>query len=263
MRRASICWLGFMVLVTALVTITPATVQAQGTQAAAAVKPEALVGTYQGTATSPSGDVAVSATLKYEKNVFGGTINAGQGGTFAITGGSVTPENKLVLTFDMSGTTGTISCTVKDDSHLEGSWTMGDANGTVTLAKVPADAAKAEPAKPEAPGAAASATGAKPAAPAGDPLTGQWDGVTGNSEMSVPFTMNLKLDGEKVTGDISSEQGGAPFSTGTWKNGALNLSFELGGMGTVTMAGAIQEGKLVGSLDVGGQMQMQWAAVKK
>ena len=34
-------------------------------------------------------------------------------------------------------------------------------------------------------------------------------------------------------------------------------------MGTVTMIGAIQEGKLIGSIDVAGQMQMQWAAVKK
>ncbi len=265
MRRPNVYWLGFIAFVIALAAVAPAIAQAPANQSATTVKPETLVGTYQGTATSPGGDMAVSATLKYEKNAFTGTIDAGQAGSYAITGGSLTPDNKLALTFDMGGTTGTITCAIKDATHLEGTWTMGDANGTVTLTKGAADAPRPAAGQGEGKGSGMAPSGAPSLAkpPAGDPITGAWDGVTGNSEMSVPFTMNLKLDGEKVTGDISSEQGGAQISTGTWKNGALNVSFELGGMGTVTMVGALQEGKLVGSLDVAGQMQMQWAAVRK
>jgi hypothetical protein len=75
--------------------------------------------------------------------------------------------------------------------------------------------------------------------------------------------MNLRLEGEKVTGDISSEQGGAAFNPGVWKDGALTITFDFTGMGTVTMVGALKEGKLVGTMDFAGQMQMSWAAVRK
>ncbi len=264
MRRANVGWLGFIVFITALATAWPANAfgQAQGNQANTALKPEALAGTYQGTATSPSGDMTVSVTLKYEKGAFSGTIEHPEGPAIPITGGTLT-EDRLVLTIDMGGAPGTITCTVKDPARVEGTWSMADASGTVALTRAAADGAKPAADKPAAAAPAAGATGEKPAAAGADPISGQWDGVTGNSDMSVPFTMRLKLDGEKVSGDISSDQGSAPLSVGTWKNGALNLSFELSSAGTITMVGSIQEGKLVGSLDVGGQMQMQWAAVKK
>lgn len=260
MRRVNVGWPGFVVLM-ALVLPWPITAQAQGAQAGTALKPEALVGTYQGTATHSSGaTMSLTMTLKFEKDAFTGTVQtAGVEGAIPITAGTLTGD-RLVLTFDMAGAQATLTCTVKDPARLEGNWVAGDASGTVALTRMAADAVM--PAA-DRPAALTPAPGGKPAANAADPISGQWDGVTGNSDMSVPFTMNLKLDGEKVTGEVSSEQGGAPLSTGTWKNGALNLSFELGGMGTVTMVASLQEGKLVGSLDVGGQMQMQWAAVRK
>ena len=260
MRRLIIGSLGLIVFV-ALAAAWPASaLAAQAPQALATVKPEALAGTYKGTATSPNGDVQLTVTLKYENGAFSGTVEHTEGPTLAITGGTLTGD-RLVLAIDMGGTPGTITSTVKDPARVDGTWAIGDMSGTMALAKAPADAAKPAADKPAAPAGTAS-TDPKPAS-ANDPITGQWDGVTGNSDMSVPFSMRLKLDGDKVSGDISSEQGGAPLSTGTWKDGALTLSFELSGMGTITMVGAIQEGKLVGSLDIAGQMQMQWAAVKK
>jgi hypothetical protein len=72
----------------------------------------------------------------------------------------------------------------------------------------------------------------------------------------------LKVEGDKVTGTISSDQGGGPISGGSWKEGALSIAFDVNGT-AVTMVGAIKDGKLVGTLDLGGQMQMPWAAVKK
>ncbi len=256
MRRPII---GSLAIIACLALAEGSVFAGQASQAAPTLKPEALAGTYKGTATGPNGNIQLNVTLKYENSAFSGAIEHSEGPTLTITGGNLNGD-RLVLTFDMGGTTGTITANVKDGAHVEGSYTIGEMSGTVTLAKVPAEAVKPAPGTP----AAGAAPDAKPApASADDPITGQWEGITGNSDMSVPFTMRLKLEGDKVTGDVSSEQGGASLNTGTWKGGSLSMTFELSGMGTVTMVGAIQEGKLVGSLDVGGQMQMQWAAVRK
>ncbi len=262
MRRLTIGWLGPIVFVVLAATWPAAAfaAQAPAPQANSPVKPEALAGTYKGTATNPDGGtLQVNVTLKYENGAFSGTVEGTGVPPLSITGGTLTGD-RLVLTVDMGGNAGTITSTVKDAGRVEGTYAIGDVSGTVALTRDAADAAKPAADNPATADAPASAD-PKPAA--NDPITGQWDGITGNNDMSVPFTMRLKLDGGKVTGDISSEQGGAPLTVGTWKDGALTLSFEMSGMGTITMTGAIQEGKLVGSLDVAGQMQMQWAAVRK
>jgi hypothetical protein len=196
--------------------------------------------------------------LTAEKGVLTGTIEHAQGSVINVTGSSITGD-KLTLNIDMGGSPGTITGTMKGD-RFEGTWTMGAESGSVIVTRATGQAEKPAAEKPPAD----AATPAKPAmVPGADPLTGAWDGVTGNGDMSVPFTMNLKLEGEKVTGDISSEQGSVTFNPGAWKDGALSITFEFSGMGTVTMVGAMKEGKLVGTMDFGGQMQMSWAAVKK
>jgi len=268
MRRSNVCGLAIIVLLA--VTVWPASALAQAAQGGAALKPEALVGTYQGTAIGPGGgEMPVTITLKYEKATFTGGVKTGEGQeVIPITAGTLSGD-RLVLNLDMAGSPATLTCTVKGSDRLEGNWTAGDAAGTVVLTRAPegtkpvtgetAAAKPADAANPPAEGAAPS----KPAAAAGaDPLTGSWDGVTGNGDMSVPFTMNLKLEGEKVTGDISSEQGGTTFTPGVFKDGALSITFDFNGM-AVTMVGALKEGKLVGTMDFAGQMQMSWAAVKK
>ena len=213
MRRVNTGWLGLVVLVAVLAAGWPVNAFAQAAQAGTAVKPEALAGSYQGTATSPNGDLQLTVTLKYEKGAFTGTIEHTQGDAIAITAGTLTGD-RLVLSIDMGGAPGTITCTVKDPARVEGTWALGDQSGTVVLTRAAGDATK--PAADKAAPAAtppAGATGAKPPAAGSDPITGEWDGVTGNNEMSVPFSMRLKLEGDKVTGDISSDQGGAPLST--------------------------------------------------
>ncbi len=256
MRRPNKGWLlGFAVLM--LVVGSPLASFAQA-PAAGAVTLDAVAGRYSGTAVTPGGEMAIAVDLKVDKSALTGTIQADTG-PINVVSGSVSGD-KVTLAIEMGGSTGTITGTMKGD-RIEGTWTMGTENGTFTLKKAadaanPADkpaAAEKAPAAPANPGGAATT----------DALTGQWDGMTGNSDMSVAFSMNLKLDGEKVSGDISSEQGGAQLNAGTWKGGTLSLSFEYPGMGTITMVGSIKEGKLVGTMDVAGQMQMPWVAVKK
>ena len=254
MRRANVGWIGLIVLVVMVAVAWPASSFAQ---AGAGPTPETVAGKYQGTAKTPDGDVPLNVDLKIAQGAVSGTIDSGHG-PIAITGGSLAGD-RVTLNVDMGGTAGTIAGTVKGD-RIDGTWTMGDATGAFTLTRVTGDAAKAA----ADPSAASGAAPAKPAADASaDPLTGEWSGVTGNNDMSVPFTMRLKLEGDKVTGDISSDQGGAQFTPGSWKDGALTISFEFTGMGTVLMVASFNEGKLVGTMDFSGQMQMAWAAVKK
>jgi hypothetical protein len=258
MRRSNIIGLAIIVLsVAALAWPAAASAQAAA-QAGTTLKPEALAGKYQGTATTSDGETPITVTLTADKGVLTGTIEIHEA-IVTVTGSSITGD-KLTLNIDMGGNPGTITGTMHGD-QFQGTWTLGAESGAVKVTRATGQAAdKPAGEKPQADGAAP----AKPAAAAGaDPLTGSWDGVTGNGEMSVPFTMNLKLEGERVTGDISSEQGGVTFNPGVFKDGALSLSFEFSGMGTVTMVGALKDGKLVGTMDFAGQMQMSWAAVKK
>jgi hypothetical protein len=254
MRRLNgTCMAVFAVALGVALLAQPAGVLAQTT-----LKPEALVGKYEGTATGPDGsEMALRVELRLEKGVVVGGGETAQG-PFTITGATVTGD-KVVMNMDFNGMPGTLSGAMKGD-RVEGTWTLGDMSGAYSLVK-----AAATPAAASSATAAPAAPSAKPAGAgvnAADPISGQWDGVTGQGEQTVAFVLNVKVDGEKVTGDISSEQGGAALSSGVWKDGTLTMTFDFGGM-TATMVGAMKEGKLIGTLDIGGQMQMAWAAVKK
>jgi len=244
MRRSPFRGLGCVVAVAAAVVVLEAGIaSAQGI-------PESIAGKYTGTATSPTGDMAVSCELKVVDGKVTGTIDSPQG-PVTITGGTLTGD-KLVLNLDMGGQAGTISGTLAG-GKVSGQWTMGDTSGTCTLTRVAADAAKP-----------AAGSDAKPAGTAADPISGVWDGVAGSDQFSAPFVLTLKLEGDKVTGEISSDQGGGPLTPGTWKEGALQVGFTMAQMNaTVAMVGALKDGKLTGSMDFGGQMQLSWVAVKR
>lgn len=218
------------------------------------VKPETLVGKYEGTATTEGATILLKVDLRLENGVVVGAGESEQG-PFTVTGTTITGD-KVVMAINLGGMTGSLTGVMKGDK-LEGTWTLAEMSGGFSLARsaaAPAATAKPAAATPDKPAAAAPA--------AADPISGQWNGITGQGDQSVGFTLNIKLDGDKVTGDISSDQGGAQINTGTWKDGTLTVSFEFGSM-TATMIGAMKDGKLVGTIDIGGQMQMPWAAVKK
>jgi len=241
-----------------LLAIATAVVLWQAGTASAQALPDSLAGKYTGTATSPNGDLALTAELKIVGGKLTGTVDSPQG-PITITSGTLT-DGKLLLNTDMGGVTGTISGKFAD-GRMTGDWTMGDMSGACTLTKVTADAAKPAPAVDAK---AASATDAKPAATPADPVSGVWDGVAGSDDMSTPFVLTLKLEGDKVSGDISSDQGGGPLIPGTWKDGSLMVTFLFQQMGAnVTVTGVMKDGKFTGSMDFAGQMQLTWAAVKR
>jgi hypothetical protein len=97
---------------------------------------------------------------------------------------------------------------------------------------------------------------------AADEISGEWDAVADAQGQAVPFTLSLKVDGEKVTGSSNSQLGTATISTGTWKDGKLAIVLE-GGSGNITMVATIVDGKLSGDFDFAGQMSGKWVAQKK
>jgi hypothetical protein len=99
---------------------------------------------------------------------------------------------------------------------------------------------------------------------AADPISGDWEGVVELPDGAIPFTMKLKVDQGKVTGEVASTQGTAPISEGSWVDGKLSLAFTYVDGAAVVMTGGVTNGLLGGSLSYGGgQLVVTWSAKKK
>jgi hypothetical protein len=100
--------------------------------------------------------------------------------------------------------------------------------------------------------------------PAADPISGDWEGTVELPDGSMPFTMKLKLDQGKVTGEVGSAQGATPITEGAWVDGKLTLAFTYVDGAAIAMTGVVANGVLSGSLSYGGgQMVATWSAKKK
>ena len=110
--------------------------------------------------------------------------------------------------------------------------------------------------------AAAPATPAAPAAPAAFNLNGQWDGLADAQGQGFPFLLTIKVEGESVTGNSSSQLGESVVKDGSWKDGKLVFQLE-GQNGVISMSAVVIDGKLSGEFDYAGQLQGKWVAVRK
>ncbi len=100
---------------------------------------------------------------------------------------------------------GTVSAVVEGDK-ITGDWTAGAAKRTIELKKVTAASAAAPPKGP---------------AEATFNLNGEWDGVADAQGQPFPFVLTLKVDGQTVTGNSSSQLGESVLKNGSWKDGKL------------------------------------------
>jgi hypothetical protein len=208
-----------------------------------------ISGKYEGTSKSQAfGEFPLTVQIKQEAGKITGSIDTPQG-SLPITSGTYA-DGKVVLKFDAGGNEGTVNAQLKD-GKITGEWSVAGQTGTMEL-----KAAGATPATPPA-----SSTPAATAA-AGDPVTGEWSASADVQGSSLPFTLKLKLDGDKVTGESSSEQGTMPLSKGTYSAGKLTVVLETPN-GNVTLSGMIADGKLTGEYDFAGQMTGKWEAKKK
>ena len=208
---------------------------------------DTLSGKYEGVAKSDQmGDIPLTVEIKNDAGKLSGKIDSPQGPA-AITSGTF-DNGKIVMKFDAGGNEGTVTAML-DGDKITGKWELGGQGGPLELKRAGT--------------AAAPATTAPKMAPAsGDPLSGDWDASADAQGTAIPFTLKLKLDGDKVTGSSESAQGAVPLSKGTWTANKLSFTLDTPN-GSIGMTATIQGGKLVGEFDFAGQMTGKWEATKK
>ena len=211
------------------VLFAPLIISAQGSNAPQKT-PASLTGRYQGTAKTPGGDMAMTLDIVEEAGKFSGTVTTPHGSFKVIKGQKA--DGLLTLDAEGNGSTGKFSLRVKDDK-LVGDLTVDGKTGSVDLRRV-----------------------------APDEISGEWDAAADAQGQPFPFTLSLKVDGEKVTGSSSSQLGTSTISSGNWKDGKLALVLESGN-GQIALMATFDNGKLVGDYDFAGQFSGKWAAVKK
>lgn len=104
---------------------------------------------------------------------------------------------------------------------------------------------------------------AKPEA-AASPFAGKWNVNVQNPNGNVDSTMDLKVDGKKVTGTLSSQMGDAKLE-GELADTKLTVWFSMDANGqtlNITFVGAMQkDGSLAGTLSFG-QGELNWTATR-
>jgi hypothetical protein len=189
-----------------------------------------LTGKYEGAAKGLNGDVQMTLDLTDEAGKFSGTVTTARV-TYKVTKGQMT-DGVLTLEAEGNGSTGKFTLRQKDDK-LVGEFSADAKTGPVELRRV-----------------------------AKDEISGEWAATADANGQPFPFSLSLKVDGEKVTGSSSSELGTSTITSGSWKDGKLVFILDSSN-GQIGMVATIVDGKLVGDFDLSGQLTGKWAAVKK
>jgi hypothetical protein len=214
-----------------------------------------ISGKYEGVAKSDQiGDIAITVDLKNDNGKLSGKIDSAQG-SFAITSGSFA-DGKVMMKFDAGGNEGTVNAMLAGDK-ISGKWEIGGQGGPLELKRAGVAAAGPAPSTP-------SPSTPAPSAPTagGDPITGEWDASADAQGTTIPFTLKLKLEGDKVTGTSESAQGNGALNKGAWTNNKLTFSLDTPN-GVISFTGLLKDGKLAGEFDFAGQMTGKWEAKKK
>jgi len=189
-----------------------------------------LGGKYEGIAKGTDGEVRLTLELVDEAGKISGQMTSPHG-VYKIVKAQVVEG---VLTLDVEGTGGKGKMTLRQKGEvLAGDFTSDGKTGPVEFKK----AIK-------------------------DEISGEWDAVADAQGQPFPFTLTLKIEGEKVTGSSSSQLGTSPITSGTWKDGKLAVVME-GGAGQIALMATMIEGKLSGDYDFAGQLSGKWVAIKK
>ena len=99
------------------------------------------------------------------------------------------------------------------------------------------------------------------AAPA-DPISGRWAGKFDAMGQIVPFTMSLKVEGDKVTGTLDSEHTGhGQAKDGVWKDGAFSMTMVFDKHESIAFTGKPTADGLAGEFKTEG-FTAKWTAAK-
>src|SRR5436853_1609105 len=236
--RRSVALLAIALLISSAAFAAPFNRLALDEKAAADIS-----GKYEGVAKSEAfGEIPLTVNLKNTGGKLSGTIETPQGPA-TITDGSYA-DGKVTIKFDAGGNEGVVTATLNGDK-LVGKWELGGAGGTLELKKAGGTTPAAT--TPSAP------PSSEPKPAVGDPISGDWDGAADAGGTTIPFTLKLKLEGDKVTGSSSSDQGTATISNGKWDGNKLSFSLDTP-QGAITMTGTVKDGQISGDFDFAGQM---------
>lgn len=195
------------------------------------IEASSFAGKYDGTVTGDSGEQKIILDIAEVAGKFSGTLTTARG-SFKIVKGQVA-EGALTLEIERpGGGSGTMTLR-KNGGKLTAAFSEAGKNVSVELRKVIAD-----------------------------DISGEWDAVADTSGQPFPFTLTLKLEGEKVTGSSVSQLGNSNISEGSWKDGKLAVILD-GGSGKIALAATMIDGKLSGDYDYLGQLQGKWVAIRK
>lgn len=230
--------------------LSPLAVFAQDGSATA--KPQTVdqfVGNYKGTAKSPEGDVALTLEIKSDKGKISGRLITPTGEE-PLTSGEVV-VSKLTIKLGSGSGTSQLALQLRDDKAV-GEWKSSGRTRAVEFRKVlPAT---------EAPAAEVAKPATEPAA--GEILAGDWEAAADVQGQAFPFALSLKVEGDKVTGESSSQLGTSTISSGSWKDGKLALVLD-GANGQIALIATMVDGQLVGDFDYAGQLSGKWIAARK
>jgi len=96
-----------------------------------------------------------------------------------------------------------------------------------------------------------------------DPISGEWSVSFFVHDTTTPATFNLTLAGTKVTGTVYSEHTGpGTVREGKWADGKLVLMLDFKSHESISVDGAIKDGKLAGEFHTEG-FTAKWEAKKK
>ena len=188
-----------------------------------------FAGKYQGVAKSAAGDLQVTLQLTESEGKFSGHLASGQE-QFEIVKGQVI-EGLLSLELDAKGSPAKLSLRHREDK-LVGELSRGGMTKTIELKRI-------------------------------DEFSGEWDGIANINDQNYPFSLGLKVEGEKVTGGSSSDIGNATITKGLLKDGKLTIELAGTSGAIILMDATLKDGNLIGSLDFNGQAQGSWVAVRR
>ncbi len=225
-----------LLAVVTLLLLAPVALFAQGDSSAKRAA-DLFVGKYKGAVKTTGGSFDLGLEIKSENTKLSGRVITPKGEQ--IFPPTELTDGKLKIKLGAVNAPETLLLQVRD-GKLVGDWQAGKETRAVELERVLAVNAPVVP----------------------DPLSGEWDAAADAQGEAFPFTLILKVVGEKVTGSSSSQLGESTISTGSWKDGKLAVILESSN-GQIALIATLVDGKLVGDYDYSGQLQGKWVAARK
>jgi hypothetical protein len=96
-------------------------------------------------------------------------------------------------------------------------------------------------------------------------VSGAWNITVDTPNGPLDVTLNLKQDGDKLTGTVTSQMGDAPI-TGTVKDNDLTFTMNMDANGAsmvIVYKAKVDANKISGSLDLAGQGEIKFSGTKK